>query len=124
MVCAHRPFYAIEQTQRQGHRSVRVDGVEGSGIESREQILGCQWFLVHSSSLDSVTHTEGWALGDRLSRAYLRSAFWRSARCFWCSIVASSWLNSFLNAFDASANRSAWSSASRLYLAAASLSRM
>ena len=56
--------------------------------------------------------------------AHLRSAFWRSAKCFWCSIVASSWENSFLNAFDASAKRSAWSSASRLYLAAASLSRM
>ena len=55
---------------------------------------------------------------------HLRSAFWRSARCFWWSIVASSWLNSFLKAFDASAKRSAWSSASRLYLAAASLSRM
>ncbi len=60
-------------------------------------------------------------MGNRLSRAYLRSAFWRSAKCFWWSIVASSWLNSFLNAFDASAKRSAWSSASRLYLAAASL---
>ena len=60
-----------------------------------------------------------WGIG-----AHLRSAFWRSAKCFWWSIVASSRLNSFLKAFDASAKRSAWSSASRLYLAAASLSRM
>ena len=121
MVCTV-PFTPSSRRSARGIEVSESTASRAVGIESREQIPGCQWFLVHSSRT-GVLHRRGDG-GDRISRAYLRSAFWRSAKCFWCSIVASSWLNSFLKAFDASAKRSAWSSASRLYLAAASLSRM